>query len=41
MLGVFAELRAIIQERIRSGIACAAGKHLGRPCVDCATLPME
>jgi DNA invertase Pin-like site-specific DNA recombinase len=37
MLGVFAEFeRAIIQERIRSGIARARaqGKHLGRPRID-------
>jgi DNA invertase Pin-like site-specific DNA recombinase len=40
MLGVFAEFeRAIMQERIRSGIARAraAGKHLGRPRIDSAT----
>jgi DNA invertase Pin-like site-specific DNA recombinase len=37
MLGVFAEFeRAIIQERVRAGIARAraAGKHLGRPRID-------
>ena len=37
MLGVFAEFeRAIIQERVRAGIARAraTGKHLGRPRID-------
>jgi DNA invertase Pin-like site-specific DNA recombinase len=37
MLGVFAEFeRAIIQERVRAGIARAKaqGKHLGRPRID-------
>jgi DNA invertase Pin-like site-specific DNA recombinase len=40
MLGVFAEFeRAIIQERVRAGIARAraAGKHLGRPRIDAET----
>ena len=40
MLGVFAEFeRAIIQERVRAGIARARaqGKHLGRPYVSAET----
>lgn len=40
MMGMFSEFeRAIIQERVRAGLARAKaeGKRLGRPCIDTAT----